>query len=101
MRLLIADIVPEVWVPPAHVRELRGMIAYRNRLVKTGAMIRNRLHSLLHRHNLPLPEGGLTDQKWWEAQSLNTLEKLQVQQELSLLEKVEQARPNSTWNSRK
>ena len=58
LRLLIADIVPEVWVPPAEVRELRGMIAYRNRLVKTGAMIRNRLHSLLHRHNLPLSETG-------------------------------------------
>jgi len=28
LRLLIADIVPEVWVPPAHVRELRGMISY-------------------------------------------------------------------------
>jgi len=90
LRLLIADIVPEVWVPPAHVRELRGMIAYRNRLVKTGAMIRNRLHSLLHRHNLPLSEGGLTDQGWWEAQALNTLERLQVRQELALLEKVEQ-----------
>ena len=34
IRLLIADIVPEVWVPPTHVRELRGMISYRNRLVK-------------------------------------------------------------------
>jgi len=90
LRLLIADIVPEVWVPPAHVRELRGVIAYRNRLVKTGAMIRNRLHSLLHRHNLPLSEGGLCDREWWEAQTLNTLEKLQVRQELVLLEKVEQ-----------
>ena len=35
IRLLIADIVPEVWVPPTHVRELRGMISYRQRLVKT------------------------------------------------------------------
>ena len=35
IRLLIADIVPEVWVPPVAVRELRGMISYRNRLVKT------------------------------------------------------------------
>jgi len=71
LRLLIANIVPEVWVPPVHVRELRGLIAYRNRLVKTGAMIRNRLHRLLHRHNLPLSEGGLTDQKGWEVQSFS------------------------------
>lgn len=35
IRLLIADIVPEVWVPPVQVRELRGMISYRDRLVKT------------------------------------------------------------------
>jgi len=82
--------VPEVWVPPDHVRELRGMIAYRNRLVKTGAMIRNRLHSLLHRHNLPLPESGLCDRAWWENQTISKLEKLQVRQELGLLEKVEQ-----------
>jgi transposase len=92
LRLLIADIVPEVWVPPAHVRELRGVIAYRNRLVKTGAMIRNRLHSLLHRHNLPLPAGGLCDRGWWADQSLNALEKFQVRQELALLEKVEQSK---------
>jgi len=74
------------------VRELRGLIAYRNRLVKTGAMIRNRLHSLLHRHNLPLPETGLCDQAWWEAHNLSRLGKLQVRQELSLLEKVEQSK---------
>jgi len=89
LRLLIADIVPEVWVPPAHVRELRGMIAYRNRLVKSGAMIRNRLHSLLHRHNLPLPEGGLANKDWWEVQAISSLEKLQVRQELSMLAEIE------------
>jgi transposase len=92
IRLLIAGIVPEVWVPPAHVRELRGLISYRNRLVKTGTMIRNRLHSLIHRHNLLLPEEGLCHQEWWEWQPLNTLEKLQVRQELALLERVEQSK---------
>jgi len=92
LRLLIADIVPEVWVPPAHVRELRGLIAYRNRLVKTSTMVRNRLHSLLHRHNLILPESGLRDREWWKAQTFSTLEKLQVHQELDLLEQVEHSR---------
>ena len=71
IRLLIADIVPEVWVPPVEVRELRGMISYRNRLVKTSTMIRNRLQSLLHRHNLILPKGGLTDKAWWETQKIS------------------------------
>jgi hypothetical protein len=73
LRLLIADIVPEVWVPPAHVRELRGMISYRNRLVKTSTMVRNRLQSLIHRQNLILSKGALTDQTWWAAQMLSPL----------------------------
>jgi len=41
LRLLFGGIVPEVWVPAAHVRELRSFISYRNRL-----------NSLLHKHNL-------------------------------------------------
>jgi len=88
IRLLIADIVPEVWVPPAEVRELRGMISYRKRLVKTSTMIRNRLQSLSHRHNLILPKGALTDRVWWEALSLSELEKIQIRQELAMLEEI-------------
>jgi hypothetical protein len=33
LKLLIGGIVPEVWVPPLHVRELRAFISYRGRLV--------------------------------------------------------------------
>ena len=108
IRLLIADIVPEVWVPPVEVRELCGMISYRNRLVQTSTMIRNRLQHLLHRHNLILPKGGLTDKAWWEAQKISALEKIQIRQELSMLEEIDQHKaevdaelgrqsPGKTW----
>jgi len=89
IRLLIADIVPEVWVPPVEVRELRGMISYRNRLVKTSTMIRNRLQSLIHRHNLLLPKGKLRDTVWWEGQKVSALEKIQIRQELAMLDEME------------
>ena len=89
IRLLIADIVPEVWVPPMEVRELRGMISYRNRLVKTSTMIRNRLQSLIHRHNLILPKGKLRDKAWWEMQKLSALEKIQIRQEQAMLDELE------------
>jgi transposase len=90
IRLLIADILPEVWVPPQPVRELRGLISYRQRLVKTGAVFRNRLQSLLHSHNLVLPEEGLLSQAWWARQEkISPLEKLQIGQELALLEQIE------------
>lgn len=90
IRLLIADIVPEVWVPPLEVRELRGMISYRNRLVKMGTMVRNRLQSLLHRHNILLPKGGLQDEAWWQEQKMSELEKIQIRQELGMLEEIDQ-----------
>jgi transposase len=71
------------------VRELRGMISYRNRLVKTSTMIRNRLQSLIHRHNLILPKGMLRDKGWWEAQKVSALEKVQIRQELAMLDEME------------
>jgi transposase len=90
LRLLIGGIVPEVWVPPAPVRELRAFVSYRSRLVKMSTMIRNHLQSLLHKHNLRLSEEGLLDQTWWEAQeNISTLEKMQIRQELALLEEIE------------
>jgi transposase len=93
LRALIGGIVPEVWVPPVHVRELRAFISYRNRLVATGAMVRNRLQSLLHKHNLMLPEEGILDRGWWDAQrSISALEKMQIRQELALLEEIEKDR---------
>jgi transposase len=89
IRLLIADIVPEVWVPSVEVRELRGVISYRNRLVKMGTMVRNRLQSLLHRHNLILSKGKLLDASWWQEQKMSGMEKMQIQQELVMLEELD------------
>jgi len=90
LKLLVGGIVPEVWVPPMEVRELRAFVSYRHRLVKTSTMIRNRLQSLLHKHNLMLSEAGLLDQAWWEERkNISPLEKMQIRQELVLLQEVE------------
>jgi transposase len=90
LKLLVGGIVPEVWVPPMEVRELRAFISYRSRLVTTATMIRNRLQSLLHKHNLYLSEAGLLDQAWWDGQkNISSLEKMQIRQELLLLQEVE------------
>jgi transposase len=51
-KLCAAGLIPQVWVPPAHIREARCLLAHRRRLVGIQTMTRNRLHSLLHRHML-------------------------------------------------
>jgi transposase len=90
LKVLIGGIVPEVWVPPMEVRELRAFVSYRSRLVTMATMIRNRLQSLLHKHNLLLSAAGLLDHAWWEEQkNISALEKMQIRQELVLLQEVE------------
>ena len=48
-QLLRADLIPEVWVPPLHVGDLRALISHRQRLLRARTIGRNRLHSLIHR----------------------------------------------------
>ena len=91
-RLLVAELIPEVWVPPMEVRELRTLIAHRRRQVKMRTMTYNRLHSVVHRNNLVPPEGGFFADKnrsWWEALSLSAVEKLQVRQDLAMLDRLD------------
>ena len=57
--------------------------------LRAGAsVIRNRLQSLIHRHNLILPKGKLRDKGWWEAQPVSALEKIQIRQELVMLDEI-------------
>src|SRR6266545_3022116 len=58
-KLLRADMLPEVWVPPSHVRDLRALLSHRRRLLALQTIAKNRLHSVLHRLNLKPPKGDL------------------------------------------
>lgn len=92
-RLLAADLVPEVWVPPVAVRELRALLSHRRRLVKMRTMCSNRLQSVIHRHNLKPPEGRLFAPKhraWWKGLELPAGERLRVRQDLATYDHLEQ-----------
>jgi len=89
LTLLIADIVPEVWVPPHHVRDLRSLISHRWRIHKQIAMTKNRLHSFIHRFNLIPPDGPLfskNNRSWWQHQEFSSIVRLQIDQDLLILE---------------
>jgi transposase len=92
-RLSAAGLIPEVWVPPHHVRELRALLAHRRRLVKTQTMLKNRLHSLLHRHQLVPPAGNpfLPKQRtWWTNLKVSSTEQLHVRHDLDTLSQLAQ-----------
>lgn len=88
-RLLAAGLIPTVWVPPQPVRELRALASHRQRLIRQRTQARNRLHSVLQRHNLTPPEGNVcfeAQRAWWQTQPLDAAEQLLVAQDLSLLD---------------
>jgi transposase len=88
-QLLRADLIPEVWVPPAHVRELRALISHRQRLLRARTQGRNRLPSLIHRYNLTPPPGDLFAAKqraWWGSLELSVTARLSVDQDLVTLD---------------
>lgn len=75
--LLAANLVPAVWVPPVHVRELRALVSHRKRLVNQRTHVRNRLQAVLHRYNLTLPPGkpfAAHQQQWWLSLDLSASE---------------------------
>ena len=91
-QLLRADMLPEVWVPPVHVRDLRALLSHRRRLVALQTTAKNRLHSVLHRLNLKPPKGDLFARKqreWWDTLELSATERLRVDQDVATLEHIE------------
>lgn len=87
-KLLAVDMIPPVWVPPVEVRELRALISHRDRLISQQTQIKNRLRSVLHRHQIVPPKGKLFSQNnraWWHTLKLNPSEALRVRQDLLLL----------------
>ena len=91
-KLLAANLIPEVWVPPMPVRELRALLAHRRRIIKMRTMCRNRLNSVIHRYNLTPPVGLLfstAHRAWWLALQVSPTEQLRIRQDLATLDHLE------------
>jgi transposase len=85
-RLLAANLVPTVWVPPKHVRELRQFVSHRRRLANMHTQVVNRMHSVAHRHHLNHPKGKdfqAKNTEWQKDESLSRLEKMQLELDMA------------------
>jgi transposase len=88
-RLHAVGLLPSVWVPPQEVRDHRALVSQRSKMVRLSTQARNRLHAVLHRHHLPLPEeGGLFDplnRDWWLSLDLSPIEQIRIHTDLDTL----------------
>jgi transposase len=84
-RLLAANLVPGVWVPPQHVRELRQLLSQRRQLVEAHTQMVNRMHSVAHRHHLTHERGKRFNEKntgWQKDKRLSKMEQFQLELEM-------------------
>jgi transposase len=78
-----------IWVPPQEVRELRGLVAQRQKMTRLATQAKNRLHAVVQRHHLKPPAGNpfaKTNNEWWETLTLGRLEKMNLQSDLETLQ---------------
>jgi transposase len=88
-RLLAANLIPPVWVPPPHVRELREFVSHRRDLVEQRSAAKSRLRALLLRYQIQPPPGDIGSPKlraWWDEVPLPVSGQLIARQNLALLD---------------
>jgi len=84
-RLLAANLVPSVWVPPMHIRQMRQLLSQRRQFVETHVQTVNRMHSVAHRHHLKHERGKRFNEKntgWQKDKQLGKMEQFQLSLEM-------------------
>jgi transposase len=98
-RLLAANMIPEVWVPPVHVRNLRYLLSQRRHLVGMHTATINRMHSVAHRHHLSHARGkrfNKKNTKWQGDEELSDTEEFQLELDMSTKEHLAEQRDKIT-----
>jgi transposase len=85
-RMLAANMIPAIWVPPLPVRNLRYLLSQRRQLIGMHTQTVNRMHSVAHRHHLSHPKGKRFNEKntaWQQDDELSDSEKFQLELDMS------------------
>lgn len=89
--LLRTNLLPESYVPPAEVRELRELVRHRAALVRMQTRLKNRIRALLGKRNLRLEARTLMSEaarKELAALPLTPLPRRELEQSLQLLDQL-------------
>jgi transposase len=92
-RLLAANMIPAIWVPPQEVRELRYLLAQRRQLMGMHTQAVNRMHSVAHRHHLSHPKGKRFNEKptsWQKSENLAETERFQLELDMNTAKHLEE-----------
>src|SRR5438132_1667467 len=90
-QLLRADLLPEAWIAPPAVRQLRALLRHRIQLVRLRTLLRNRIHAVLADHGHGRPEGCWSGpgRAWIASLDLPAISREGVEDALALIDALE------------
>ena len=86
-QLLRADLLPEAWIAPPPVRQLRALLRHRVQLVRLRTLLRNRIHAVLADHGHGRPAGCWSGpgREWLASLPLPAVSREVVEDDLALI----------------
>jgi transposase len=89
--LLRADLIPECYVPPKEMREIRSLVRHRLSIVKLRSMTKNKIHTLVDRNGLKHEFSdlfGKSGMEWLRSLKLSSLDRLMLDNHLMHLDSL-------------
>src|SRR5205823_6050020 len=90
-QLLRADLLPEAWIAPPAVRQLRALLRHRAQLVRLRTLLRNRIHAVLADHGHGRPAGCWSGpgRQWLASLELPAASRQVIDDALALIDAVQ------------
>src|SRR5450759_1649695 len=90
--LLRTDLIPQCYVPPKDMREIRSLVRHRLSIVKLRTMVKNKVHALVDRNGLKHEFSdlfGKSGMQWLKSLELSGLDRLMLGNYLMHLENLD------------
>src|SRR5215469_3333375 len=90
-QLLRADLLPEAWIAPPPVRQLRALLRHRAQLVRLRTLLRNRIHAVLADYGHDRPGGCWSGpgRAWLAALSLPAVSREVIDDDLAIIDALQ------------
>jgi transposase len=90
-QLLRADLLPEAWIAPPAVRQLRAVLRHRAQLVRLRTLLRNRIHAVLADHGHDRPGGCWSGpgRAWLASLDLPAVSRAVIEDDLALIDALQ------------
>jgi len=102
-QLLRADLLPEAWIAPPAIRQLRALLRHRVALVRLRTRLRNRIHAIVADYGYDRPAGEYWSgpgRAWLASLQLPAVSRELVEDDLGLIDALQERIDRLDWEIR-